>query len=99
VERTGHCRQGTARWDLKTKNLAGGRIYVEWEVDSIPRGTHWQLFLSQNGTRIAAVNATARTRRGVKVTRTPHNRVGRDRIRAAAVNPRTGTACFARLRF
>ena len=99
VERSGNCRSGHAQWDLKAKRRSGGRIYVEFEVDQIPRGAHWQLFVSHNGRRIAAVDRTARTSRGVQVSRVTGNRSGRDRFRASAVNPRSGTSCFARLRF
>jgi hypothetical protein len=99
VERHGNCATGNGQWDLKAKPLAGGRLYVEFEVDQIPRGTHWQLFVSQNGRRIAAVTRTARTSRGVQVSRVTHNRAGRERIRAAAGNPRSGGRCFGHLRF
>ena len=99
VERSGDCRSGNAQWDLKAKRLAGGRIYIEFEVDQIPRGARWQLFVSDNGRRIAAVNRTAHTSKGVQVSRVTRNRSGRDRIRAAGVNPRRGTSCFGRLRF
>lgn len=98
-ERSGNCRSGNAQWDLKAKRRPGGRIYVEFEIDQIPRGAHWQLFVSHNGKRIAAVDRTARTSRGVQVSRLTRNLNGRDRFRAAAVNPRSGSSCFARLRF
>jgi hypothetical protein len=99
VERSGNCSQGNAQWDLKAKRLLGGRLYIEFEVDQIPRGARWQLFVSDNGRRVAAVNRTARRSQGVQVSRVTRNRNGRDRIRAAGVNPRTGTSCFAHLRF
>jgi hypothetical protein len=99
VERTGRCGSSNAHWDLKTKRVAPGKIYVEFEVDSIPRGAHWQLFVSQNGRRIAAVDRTAHTSKGVQVSRVTNNRHGRDRIRAAGVNPRTGTSCAGHLRY
>lgn len=99
VERTGTCGTSSAHWKLKAKRAAGGRIYVEFEVDSIPRGARWQLFVSHNGQRIAAVTQTARTRRGVQVSRITPNRAGRDGIRAAGVNPRTGTSCSGNLRY
>jgi hypothetical protein len=100
VSREGVCRQGAADWDLKVRRYAGGRLYVEFEVDDIPRGFRWQLFVADNGRRVAAV-----TRRslgpalGVQVARLTANRAGRDRFRAAAVNPRTGNTCVARLRY
>ena len=99
VERAGQCNSGSAKWDLKAKRAPGGRIYVEFEVDSIPRGSRWQLFVSQNGRRIVAANRTARTSRGVQVNKVSGNRNGKDRFHAAAVNRRTGTSCFGRLRF
>ena len=37
VERHGQCNSGSAKWDLKAKRVSGGRIYVEFEVESISR--------------------------------------------------------------
>ncbi len=99
VDHTGTCRLGTAHWSLKAKKLSGGRLYMEFEVDSIPRGARWQLFVSHNGKRIAAVTLTARTHRGVQVTRVGSNHVGRDRVRASAVNTVSNNTCFGSLRY
>ena len=100
VDREGRCRLGEADWDLKAQSRAGRRIYVEFEVDDTPRGQRWQLFVAANGHRIAAVTRTSPgPSTGVQVSRLTRNRPGRDRIRAAAVNPRSGNTCRARLRF
>ena len=99
VEREGQCRQGPGEWDLRVRRRAGGRLYVEFEVDEIPGGRRWQLFMAHNGRRIAAVTRVSNASRGVRVSRLTRNRAGRDRIRAAAVNPRSGSTCLGRLRF
>ncbi|MDQ4085060.1 MAG: hypothetical protein M3165_04505 [Actinomycetota bacterium] len=99
VEREGQCRQGPGEWDLKVRRHPGGRLYVEFEVDEIPGGRRWQLFMADNGRRIAAVTRISNSSRGVQVSRLTRNRPGRDRIRAAAVNPRSGSTCRGQLRF
>jgi hypothetical protein len=100
VERDGACRFGSADWDLKAQRRAGGRVYVEFEIDDTPRGQRWQLFVAADGRRIAAVTRTSvGLARGVQVSRLIRNRAGRERIRAAGVNPRSGNTCRGRLRF
>jgi hypothetical protein len=99
VERTGECRNGAAEWDLKVQTRPRGRLYVELEVDEIARGSRWQMFLADNGRRVAAVTRVGGVAREVRVNRVILNRRGRDRVRAAAVNPRSGSTCVGRLRF
>jgi hypothetical protein len=97
--REGACRSGPGDWDLQVKARPHRRIRIRFEVDDVGRRQRWQVFIANKGHRVAA--ATRRSGRDAEfqVTRRARNRKGRDRIRAAAVNPRTGSLCVARLRF
>jgi hypothetical protein len=98
--REGDCRGGRGDWDLKVRRRSGGRLYVEFEIDEIPRGSRWQLFVAHNGRRVAAVRRISRGFvLGVQVSRYTRNRSGHDRFRAAGVNPRSGSTCVGRLRY
>lgn len=99
VEREGNCKAGPAEWDLDVERRTRRRLRIEFEIDEIRRGQRWNVFVSHNGRRVASVTRVARTSRGIRVVRFTRNRRGRDRIKAAAVHPRTGSTCVARLRF
>jgi hypothetical protein len=99
VSRDGNCRAGPGEWDLNVKRVGVRRLRVRFEIDDIGRGQRWQVFVASNGHRVAAVSRSSGSSADVSVTRFTRNRKGHDRIRAAAVNPGTGSICRARLRF
>jgi hypothetical protein len=98
-DREGACRAGPGDWDLQVKARPHRRLRVRFEVDDIGRRQRWQVFVSNRGHRVASVTRRSGRSGEIQVTRRTRNRKGRDRIRAAAVNPRTGSICIARLRF
>jgi hypothetical protein len=97
-DREGSCR-GPGTWDLQVKARPRHRIRIRFEVDDIGRRQRWQVFIANKGHRVAAVTRRSGRSGEFQVTRRARNRKGRDRVRAAAVNPRTGSICVARLRF
>lgn len=99
VEHEGRCRSGPGEWELRVHARAGRRLRVEFRVDKIAPRQRWNMFMAANGHRLASVTRRSGTSGHVKVIRFTRNRQGRDRIRAAAVNPRTGSTCVGRLRF
>jgi hypothetical protein len=98
-DREGNCRAGPGTWDLQVKARPHRRIRIRLEVDDVGRRQRWQVFIANKGRRVAAVTRRSGRSGEFQVTRRARNRKGRDRIRAAAVNPRTGSICIARLRF
>jgi hypothetical protein len=97
-EREGACR-GTGDWSLKVRRVSQRRIRVNFHVDDVGRRSHWQVFVGDNGKRIAAVSRTANLSGEFEIERLTRNRRGRDRVAASAVNPRSGNVCNARMRF
>jgi hypothetical protein len=98
-DREGSCRAGPGTWDLQVKARPHRRIRIRFEVDDVGRRQRWQVFIANKGKRVAAVTRRSGRSGEFQVIRRARNRKGRDRVRAAAVNPRTGSICIARLRF
>ena len=96
-DREGSCRTGPGEWDLQVKSRPHRRLRVRFEVDEIGRGQRWQVFMSANGHRIASVTRRSGRDADIQVTRRTRNTRGRDKVRVAAVNPRTGSICRARM--
>jgi hypothetical protein len=97
-DREGSCRAGPGEWDLQVKRRPHRRLRVRFEVDEIGRRQRWQVFMSANGHRIASVTRRSGGDADFRVTRRTRNTRGRDKVRVAAVNPRTGSICRARMR-
>jgi hypothetical protein len=97
-DREGNCRAGPGEWDLQIKRRPHRRLRVRFEVDEIGRRQRWQVFMSANGHRIASVTRRSGRSGEIHVTRRTRNTRGRDKVRVAAVNPRTGSICRARMR-
>jgi hypothetical protein len=99
VERTGNCRGGRATWDLDVQAYPRRRLRIEFEIDEIPRGQRWSVFVANRGRRVLSATRRATVSGDIELARFTRNRRGRDRVRAAAVNPRTGSTCRAAVRF
>ncbi len=76
-----------------------GALRVRFEIDDVPSGQPWQLFLSDNGTRIYSGTKGSGSSGDVRVSRSTTNRSGSDRIAASGVNTRTGTTCEGSLSY
>ena len=97
-DRDGNCRAGPGEWDLQVKRRPHRRLRVRFEVDEVGRRQRWQVFMTANGHRIASVTRRSGRDADFQVTRRTRNTRGRDKVRVAAVNPRTGSVCHARMR-
>jgi len=97
-DREGNCRAGPGEWDLQVKRRPHRRLRVRFEVDEVGRRQRWQVFMNANGHRIASVTRRSGRDAGFQVTRRIRNTRGRDKVRVAAVNPRTGSICRARMK-
>lgn len=98
VRRRGSCSGGPGRWELRVRR-DDGALRVRFEIDDVPSGQPWQLFLSDNGTRIYSGTKGSRSSGEVRVSRSTTNRSGSDRIAASGVNTRTGTTCEGSLSY
>ena len=93
TEEAGACSMVSA-WDMKAKPVAGGRIEMEYSVDSNRLGQAWAVRVSNNGTLLFKVNRTTNgVSRSFSVDKMLANRAGIDRLVARATNAKTGEVC------
>ncbi|MDH4112285.1 MAG: hypothetical protein OEV60_06310 [Actinomycetota bacterium] len=99
ARRRGSCSGGPGDWTLRVRRVDGGYLRVRFAIDDVKAGQPWQLFLSDNGTRIYSGTKRSTSSGEVHVSRRTRNRAGSDRIAASGVNTETGTSCDASLRY
>jgi hypothetical protein len=93
TEETGACSM-VSTWDMKAKPVAGGRIEMEFGVDSNRLGQTWAVRVTDNGTLLFKVNRTTNgISRSFSVDKMLTNRAGVDRLVARATNAKTGEVC------
>ncbi|MGE5226658.1 MAG: hypothetical protein ACM3OO_07265 [Planctomycetaceae bacterium] len=96
VTKKGSC-SGASVWKLRLRPEDGGRIQVEYEVDSNKVGQTWRVRIAQNGTRIFAAKRVTKAPSG---SFTVHLRTdgasGTDAFKAKAANASTGETCLGR---
>jgi hypothetical protein len=98
VRRRGSCSGGPGDWTLRVRR-DDGALRVRFTIDDVAAGQSWQLFLSDNGTRIFSGTKTSNAGGEVRVSRRTTNRAGSDRIAASAVNTVNGTTCEGSLTY
>jgi hypothetical protein len=99
VQNQGSC-SGTSTWKLKASAEDGGRLEVEFEVDSNVVGQTWVWQLKDNGARVAAgQNKTVAPSGSFDVRRFINNQAGADKINAAALNRATNEVCAGSVTF
>jgi hypothetical protein len=92
IIRRGSC-SGSADWKLKL-DLDDGRIETELEVDQNRTGQRWRVVLKRDGNRFFKGVRTTHGRSGsFEVDRKTRNPAGPDRIKARAVNLKSGQVC------
>jgi len=92
VTRSGSC-SGRGEWRLRVRHETATTIRVRFSIEHLDPGDTWQLFVSDNGTRIVSTSRVVDTGGEVRVTRVTANRGGDDRIRASGVNVTDGGSC------
>ncbi len=94
IIRRGSC-SGATDWKLKLDH-DDGRIEAEFEVDQNRNGQRWRVVLKRDGHRFFKGVRTTHGRSGsFEVERKTRNAAGPDRIKARAVNLRSGEVCRA----
>ena len=99
VRRRGDCSGGPGDWVLRVRREDAGRLRVRFKIDDVAAGQSWQLFLSDNGTRIYSGTKTSSSSGEVRVSLLTTNRAGSDRIAASGVNTKNGTTCEGSLSY
>ena len=92
IIRRGSC-SGSTDWKLKLDH-DDGRIEVEFEGDQNRNGQRWRVLLKRDGNRFfKGVRTTHGPSGSFEVERKTRNPAGSDRIKARAVNLKSGEVC------
>jgi hypothetical protein len=98
IRHAGHC-DGTSTSALVVTQYSATSLRVRFAVNNATPGQTWQLFGSDNGHRIFALNRLASPTGTAAVTRYPADQPGSDVIKATGLNSVTGETCSASLTF
>jgi hypothetical protein len=98
VRRRGSCSGGPGDWTLRVRR-DDGALRVRFTIDDVRSGQSWQLFLSDNGTRIFSGSKSSDAEGEVRVSKRTTDRAGSDRIAASGVNTQNGTTCEGSLSY
>lgn len=98
VTRSGSC-SGRGEWRLRVRHETATTIRVRFTVEHLDPGDTWQLFVSDNGTRIVSASRVVDAGEAIRVTKVTANRDGDDRIRASGVNVTNGGSCDGALTY
>ncbi len=93
VRRRGSCSGGPSEWKLVVRSESATTLRVRYEIEEGAPGQTWQLFISDNGTRVYAGNKVSDSTGEVRVGRKTADRPGTDLIKATGVNLVTGESC------
>lgn len=96
-EREGSCRAGS-EWYLDVSREDGGRLEVDFEVESDRRGEAWRVRLKNDGKVFFRGTRTTNRAGEFDVERYTRDGRGKDRIVARAKSLSTGEVCRAVIR-
>ncbi len=99
ASRHGSCSGGPGEWRLRVERESSTSLRVRFEIEHGEPDQVWQLFLSDNGTRIYAGSKESDGGGGVSVRKVTTDRDGADRIKATGVNLATGESCAGVVRY
>ena len=92
VTRDGSC-SGPGEWTLRVRRETSTTIRVRFLIQRVDPGETWQLFLSDNGTRIFSASRVADADGELRAVKVTSNRSGTDRVKGSGVNIDSGGSC------
>jgi hypothetical protein len=98
VRHAGHC-DGASTSALVVTQYTATTLRVRFAINNTTPGQTWQLFGSDNGHRIFALNRVTSSTGTAAITRYPTDQPGADVIKATGLNSITGETCSASLTF
>jgi hypothetical protein len=98
TRRAGHC-DGPSTYTLVVTQYDATTLRVRFAIANSTPGETWQIFGSDDGARIFAVNRVVSDTGKAAVIRYPKDLVGTDSIKATGLNSTTGESCIASLGF
>ena len=98
IRREGACSSG-GEWRLEVRQDDATTLRVRLRIEKTPPGDEWELFLSDNGTRLFAGTRTASLTGELRVSRFTKDVAGTDKIKGYAYSRATGETCSAALAY
>lgn len=98
VTRRGSC-SGRGEWRLRVRHETATTIRVRFDIERLDSGDTWQLFLSDNGTRIFSASRIVDADGEVRAVKVTSDLAGTDRIRASGVNVGESGSCDGALNY
>lgn len=99
VRRRGSCSGGSSEWKLIVRRVSATTLRIRYEIEDSAPGQTWQLFISDDGSRVYAGNKVSDSDGEVRVSRRTADRSGTDLIKATGVNLVTGESCSGSLSY
>jgi len=99
VRRRGSCSNGPSEWTLRVERESSTSLRVRFDIEGGAPAQEWQLFLSDDGTRIYAGTKESDGGGEVRVRKVTSDRDGTDRIKATGINLASGESCAGVVRY
>jgi hypothetical protein len=98
VTRSGSC-SGRGDWKLRVRRETATTIRVRFDIEHVQPGDTWQLYLSDNGTRIFSASRVADSEGELRAVKVTANRSGTDHVKGSGVNVSAGGTCDGALAY
>ena len=98
VRREGECA-GPGEWYLRVRRESATTIRIRFRIEYLHPGDSWQLFLSDNGTRVLASTKVVNADGEVHVGKITGDRSGTDHVKATGVNVTGSGSCDGALAY
>ncbi|HSL11741.1 MAG TPA: hypothetical protein VLA82_10555 [Actinomycetota bacterium] len=99
VRKRGDCSGGEGGWELRVDRVDRDTLRIRFRIDDVDAGETWQLFISDNGTRVYSGTKRATSDGEVRIRRAIRDRAGTDKVAASGVNVNDGTTCQGSVAF
>jgi hypothetical protein len=96
--RSGSC-SGHGDWKLRVRRETATTIRVRFDIERVQPGDTWQLYLSDNGTRIFSASRVADSEGELRAVKVTANRSGTDHVKGSGVNVSAGGTCDGALAY
>jgi hypothetical protein len=98
VTRSGSC-SGRGDWKLRVRRETATTIKVRFDIERVQPGDTWQLYLSDDGTRIFSASRVVDAEGELRAIKLTANRSGTDHVRGSGVNVTAGETCDGALAY
>src|SRR4249919_1629590 len=75
-DRHGSCDGGPGHWRLRVQREDADTLRIRYRIEDVAPGQSWQLFISDNGTRIYSATRSSGSQGEIRVNKTTRDRSG-----------------------